>query len=123
MVSPPIGVILSLGNGLSPISSLLSLLPSQLFRREIQSSMQWLQQNTKHLFLHPSMRALQRPTAKGEQGGKEESKRPPNLILLCLELLLPVSDHLLRPEDRDLVDEYRKKIGKVWRDLGPDKAN
>ena len=69
------------------------------------------------------MRALQRPTAKGEQGGKEESKRPPNLILLCLELLLPVSDHLLRPEDRDLVDEYRKKIGKVWRDLGPDKAN
>lgn len=84
----------------------------QHLRREFQSATQWLTQHTKKLFLQSSL--LQRPGERGAYSvGGEQGSQPPNVLLHCLELLLPVNDHFLLQEDRELVDKYRKLLGKV----------
>ena len=82
----------------------------QYFRREFQASIQGLMQSTRTLLFHPLLIAMRRP---GETGRAGQLKKNPNLILHCLELLLPLNSQFLSPEDRDLVEQYRIKFRRV----------
>ena len=73
--------------------------------------MQWLVQNTRSLTFHPFLIAMRRPGEAGRVG--QPPKKNPNIILHCLELLLPLNSQFLSQEDRDLVEQYRIKFRRV----------
>ncbi len=45
--------------------------------------------------------------------GADGAKQLPNLIIVSLEVLFPLNDHFLSQRDRELVNMYRVKMGKV----------
>ena len=47
------------------------------------------------------------------KGRGTRDKRAPNLLLICLQLLLPISDQWLSQGDRTLVDRCRERLGEV----------
>ncbi len=98
---------------------------SQYFKREFQTAMHvFFQQYKVHLtyimknvdYLGDGRTAFKRPRFPGHS--KLESKKQPNVILLCLEILLPVAEKLVSGEDRLLVDTCTSKLGMVWRENG-----
>ncbi len=81
---------------------------SQIFKREFQTSTFTLTEHSKQFHL---CRQFVQPV-----GGKAQlshSKKPPNLLLACLELLLPLNDQELSPDDRLIVGVVKEKLGKV----------
>lgn len=68
-------------------------------------------QHTKVLFKQPMLHCCNPNNmckGKGTRG-----KRAPNLLLICLQLLLPISDQWLSQGDRALVDRCRERLGEV----------
>ena len=67
-------------------------------------------QNAKALFKQPMLHCCNPNMCKG-RGTRD--KRAPNLLLICLQLLLPISDQWLSQGDRTLVDRCRERLGEV----------
>lgn len=70
--------------------------------------MQNVTQNAKILILNQVVCSCSLNCGKGAEG-----KRSPNLLLVCLQLLLPVNDQWLSKGDRELVDWCRGRLGEV----------
>lgn len=91
---------------------------SQYFRREFQGSMHQLARQARfHLSLKSAGDSLSRTNAfkRAQMPGhcRNQLEKPPNFILLCLELLLPVYDGLISVEDKPLLDMCTSKLGTV----------
>lgn len=93
-------------------------LMSQHFKREFQTHMhQFWQQMRLHGNLVWKSEQLSPGSLKQRQVAgpcsKQEPRRKMNVILMCLELLLPVVERLIPSEDRTLVDMCASKLGMV----------
>lgn len=90
-------------------------LSSQYFRREFQNSMHQLAKQTRYrLTLKTCGDSLNRTSVyKGNEvpgHSRNQQVRPPNFILLCLELLLRVYDGLVSQQDKPLLDMCTAKL-------------
>ncbi len=81
---------------------------SQMFKREFQTSTFTLTEQSRQFHL---CRQFVQPV--GGKAHLSQSKKPPNLLLACLELLLPLNDQELSPDDRLIVGVIKNKLGKV----------
>ena len=68
-------------------------------------------QNAKILFKQPMLHCCNPNNMCKGRGTR--GKRAPNLLLICLQLLLPISDQWLSQGDRALVDRCRERLGEV----------
>ena len=83
-----------------------SSLRLQHFRRELQGQMQLMAKKTRLTMQGPVKHAIFR-------GGPSSQKRPFNILVHCLELVLPLGNQLLHPEDRKLVASAQEKLAEV----------
>ena len=96
-------------------------LTSQYFRREFQTYMHQVSHLIKFhwgfiknvgYFSHVGGGTFRRPQIPGNSKNQSR-KKDHNIILVCLEMLLPVVEKLLSPEDRVLADMCTSKLGNV----------
>ncbi len=82
---------------------------SQIFKREFRTAIFTHAENS-----HQFQYFRQFSTSVGAQTQlPTQSKKLPNLLLVCLELLLPLNDQMLSPEDRLMVGMVKERVGKV----------
>jgi len=81
---------------------------SQILRRELQTAIFNLAEHSEQFAICKAF-AL----GGGGKGNSQGKGKPPNLLLTCLQLLLPLTDNTIDKEDRMMVDLLREKLSKV----------
>lgn len=94
-------------------------LTSQYFKREFQTASHQYSSQFKQLLTSSVGRAAGDASGTGSKRhqvpgrSKFQSKKQPNFILLCLEMLLPVVEKLISKEDHSLMETCASKLGMV----------
>ena len=91
-------------------------LTSQYFKREFQAASHQFSSQLKHIVTSSVGRDGGAAGCKRHQvpgRSKFQSRKQPNFILLCLEILLPVVEKLVSKEDHSLMEMCASKLGMV----------
>ncbi len=87
---------------------------SQIFKREFKAATFTLAENSRQFHY-----CRQFCSSVGQTPPTSQSKKLPNLLLVCLELLVPLNDQMFSPDDRIMVDMVKEKLGKVCTHTSP----